>query len=289
MRYLARAATDERFRDGNQRYYFETFDYQFEQHWGGAYPRNLDEFMEEFNSLEDVDPWIDCMVRGKYHIAKGWKARGGEYAYKVTEEGWEDFHQEISRAENFLTKSYEMHPEFPEAASFMIHIRMTSSGPLNEKEWFLRAVKAHLDFGPAYIIFLEALRPRWGGSHEAMMKFGNVCLGTERFDTNVPRFFLKVLKRISQDYPSGGAWVKPFRKRGVYKKVCNYFENTLNDPREGLDYCREYSAYSLYAWVCGEYEDAKQIKEVLGQDFISDVSEELDIKPRHFINNLLSR
>ncbi|CAB1079583.1 hypothetical protein JY97_02470 [Alkalispirochaeta odontotermitis] len=288
MRYLALAAADERFGNGNQRFYFSILDYQFEYDWGSHSPRAIDNYMEEFDSLENVDPWIDCMIRGKYHISKGWQARGDGYANNVTEEGWEVFRKEISTAENYLTKAYGIHPEYPEAAALMIHIRMTSSGLLDEKDWFLRAVEAQFDYGKAYTIYQQALHPRWGGTHKAMINFGNACLETGRFDTRVPRYYLRTLKLISKDSPSGGgAWVKPFRKRGVYKKVRHYFESTLSDPREGLEYYKEYSAYAVYAWACGEYEDARQIKQDLGENFIPEMSdEELDIEPSNFLNHL---
>lgn len=284
MRCLARAAADERFRDGNQRYYIDTFIYQFDS-WGN-YPRGLDKFMEEYEQLEDVDPWIDCMVRGRYHIAVGWEARGGGYANSVTEEGWEVFHRELSTAADYLMRAYELHPDYPEAATYMIHVRMTSAGELSEEEWFLRAVNGQFDYYLAYHMYLQALRPRWGGSHKAMLKFGTACLGTKRFDTQVPRVYLESLREIAADYTTGGSWVKPFQKRGVYKKVQRYFESTLNSPREGLDYYRENSAYALYAWACGEFEDAREIINELGDDFIPEVSEELSIEPKEFINHL---
>ena len=159
---------------------------------------------------------------------------------------------------------------------------------VNEKEWFERAVNAQFDYMRAYSKYLEALRPRWGGSHKAMMDFGTECLNTKRFDTKVPIVFLDSLVEISKDCGNKN-WYKPFRESGVYKKIQCYFEGIINEPCVKLDYNRIQSSYALYSWACGEYDDAKIIMNELGEDFVPEVCDEVYMKPEIFINDLSRR
>ncbi len=285
MKYLARAAADDRFKNGNQRYYLARYFFEFKR--DSELPRQIEKFMEEYEKLENVDPWIDAMVRGRYHYGLGWVARGGGYAKTVTEEGWKIFKSELSDARDYYTSAHQMHPEFPEAASQMISIRMSSAGFKSEREWFNLAVKAQFDYMPAYKNFLWSIRPRWGGSHKEMLAFGIACLNTERYDTDVPGIFLKSIRDISTEYKTR-QWTQPFREAGIYKKVQKYFEGILNEPSRESKYYRNKSSYVLYAWLCGEYKDAKEMMVELGENFIPEVSEEVNVKPHKFVNHLSS-
>lgn len=282
MKYLARASVDDRFKNGNQRYYINTY---FGTWTYSKLPRQFEKFMDEYEKLENVDPWIDLMVRGKYHDLLGWRARGSGYAKTVTQDGWRIFKDEMSNARDYYTRAHQIHPEFPEAATRMIRVRMASRGPTSEREWFDLAVNAQFDYMPAYSKYLWALRPRWGGSHKKMLKFGLACLNTERFDTDVPGIFLKSIRYISEDYDIRN-WRKPFLKPGIYKNVQKYFEGILNEPGKESQYYRIKSSYVLYAWVCGKYKDAKEMMNELGENFIPEVSKELKIKPEEFVNHL---
>ena len=178
-----------------------------------------------------------------------------------------------------------MHPEFPEAAGHMISIQKILGGSKSEREWFDLAVNAQFDYMTAYNNYLWSIRPRWGGSHEEMLAFGIACLNTERYDTDVPEIFLKGIRDVSSEYTIR-KWTQPFREAGIYKKVQKYFEGILNEPSKELKYYRNKSSYVLYAWLCGEYKDAKEMMAELGDDFIPEVSEEVDIKPDEFVNHL---
>ena len=284
-KYFARAAADDRFKNGNQRYYIDEYFSEFKRN--SKLSRQIEQFMEEYEKLENVDPWIDLIVRARYHYILGWVARGGGYANTVTEEGWKIFKSELSDARDYYTSAHQMHPEFPEAASEMILVQMASGGSKSEREWFNLAVKAQFDYMPAYKNLMWSIRPRWGGSHKEMLAFGIVCLNTERYDTDVPGIFLKSIRDVSSEYEIR-QWTQPFREAGIYKKVKKYFEGILNEPTRELKYYRNKSSYVLYAWLCGEYEDAKEMMAELGENFIPEVSEEVDIKPDEFVNHLSS-
>ena len=65
--------------------------------------------------------------------------------------------------------------------------------------WFDQAVAAQLDAPGAHRTLRWAIRPRWGGSHEEMLRFGLECLNTRRFDTSVPDVFADVVFDIKEE------------------------------------------------------------------------------------------
>jgi hypothetical protein len=72
-------------------------------------------------------------------------------------------------------------------------------GKPDMRAWFDRAVAAQMDYFDAYRSFIWALRPRWHGSHEEMLMFGDELLRTGRFDTCVPFYYFKVVADIASE------------------------------------------------------------------------------------------
>ncbi len=263
MRYMGQAAADQDYKDGHQRYYMEDFIFVFNGR-NCRMPEDAGICMDEIPRSEDIDPWISLVTRGIYHIANGWRYRGTGYAKSVSQEGWKKFKAEIEEARKCLNQAYELHPEYPEAASNMIRVAMASSRIINEKQWFNRAVKAHFDYLNAYENLLWAIRPRWGGSHEQMLRFGIECLNTQRFDTRVPSNFLVSLFQIGDELDN---WRTPYQWPGIYDLIQQYFNGLINEPKNRDRYEADKSFYAVVAWAAGQYEDARDIIQELGTKF----------------------
>lgn len=150
--------------------------------------------------------WLACTLRGNLHVRKGWLARGGGWSSTVTQAGWEGFFTELRAARDLFTKAWKLKPEVPYAAAEMITVAATvedgSAG--NMREWFDRAVAARFDYFPAYGSLTWFLRPRWGGSVGKMAAFALACTDTGRFDTEVPRRSLRILRDVIEEI--GGQW-----------------------------------------------------------------------------------
>ena len=259
MTYLAQAAAQKCFANGNQRFYM--VDVLREWNHGVHMPEKVDVLLAELEKTADVDPWIHLMVKGLYHNTKGWNARGGGYADTVTQEGWEIFREELAIATGFFVEAHEMHPEFPEAATEMISIAVASCGENKERMWFDRAVAAQMDYGYAYRKYLWGLWPRWGGSHKQMYRFGLECLNTGRFDTDVPEYFRLVLKEIGTEVDD---WRTPLRGPGVYENLKKYYLGMYSEPTRKDKQVFWKSSLGMTAWVTGNYADAQEIFDELG-------------------------
>lgn len=261
--YLAQAAADKAFSNGNQRYYMALFI----KEWGrntrakADIPPGGEEFIRKLDKNKNVDPWIRLVTKGTYHINKAWEARGSGWASEVTRWGWHIFGKELSRARNCLTEAHALHPEFPEASAFMITVSMGSRGKDKPREWFDRAVFAQFDYLPAYNSMFWAVRPRWGGSHKEMYELGLECLNTERFDTEVPRNFLTALWTIGSELKE---WRSAYQQPGVYENLQIFFNGMLNEPTRAADKNYWLSVYAVASWAAGQYPDAKKLFDEVG-------------------------
>ena len=264
MKYMGQAAADEDYGNGHQRYYVEDFLNSAFDYNGCALKEDAEICFAEIAALENIDPWIAHVTSGVYHVAKGWRHRGSGYAASVTQEGWDKFEEQLDLARTALSAAHDLHPEYPEAATHMIRVAMAKPGDVDLKEWFNRAVNAHFDYIPAYDNLMWALRPRWRGSRQEMLKFGIACLNTRRYDTRVPSQFLVSLYQIGDESSN---WRAPYQWPGIYDLIQQYFDGILNEPRN-----REYDAenksfYAVVAWAAGHYADADRLIKDLGDSF----------------------
>jgi tetratricopeptide (TPR) repeat protein len=171
-----------------------------------------------------IDPWTFEMILGAYHVRQGWQERGG--GYSVTSEGAKSFHEHLQQAAEHLDKAWKLDPKQPATPTSMIAVTMGGEGKGSPREWFDRAVAVQMDYEPAYTAILWAMRPRWGGSHEAMYDFGLECIATKRFDTIVPYQFIKAIDDTDEDLGGRGeAW----RREGVYDNAKIAFEGLERD------------------------------------------------------------
>jgi hypothetical protein len=152
-----------------------------------------------------IDPWILHMLAGRAYVSRAWHHRGGEWAYKVTPEGWKLFVENLRKAASEYAEAWKLHPENPEAASYMITVAMGGESDRTPQEWFDKAVAAEADYMPSYEKLRWALRPRWGGSQDEMYRFGCQCADTRRYDTEVPFVLVQVVDDIEResDYNGG--------------------------------------------------------------------------------------
>jgi hypothetical protein len=197
-----------------------------------------------------VDPWFVQMTAGYLHIKRAWDARGSGYGYTVTEEGGRRFEEELNAAEAALRMAYELHPEYPEAATKMITVRMgLNEAPGNTlRDWFNRAAAAQIDYWPAYSNFLYGMLPRWQGSYAQLMDFGMEAAQTRRYDTIVPWVLADVVDRIHAD--DDGSW-RHLSQPGVIEAL-DEMSRGYAKQLPALSYHR--ARFAGYAWKVRRYD-----------------------------------
>jgi len=223
------------------------------------------------DAIPAADPWFAACVKGEAEINRAWAARGDGWAKEVTDEGWKGFEKHLKLASESLRKAWTSQPGRPFAPFKMMTVAMASSETAggSVKTWLQRSLAARLDYYPALDQYLYARSPRWGGSHEEMLKLGEECLDTGLFDSCLPEIYADALYRVADEQESF-AWRKPFRKPGVKERITKLFDGLLaaRGSKEQLKsrLLLQY-AYCL-AWT-GDYEGAQAKLDAVPKDFSS--------------------
>lgn len=223
-------------------------------------------FHERLKAAPKADPWIVNVFGGNAHIRAAWRARGGGFANTVTEEGWRGFFAHLAEAERLLNAAWKLRPDHPEAPGLMITVAMGGGRRVADstRDWFERAVTAQLDYASAYSRMFQALLPRWGGSHEAMLDLGLECARTERYDTEVPYKLVDAMERIRHDARDPALWKVPEAYESAVRVLDAYSEKYRDHP-SGPWFA---SFHAALAWRLGKYEEARPILERLGDEVV---------------------
>jgi ankyrin repeat protein len=211
-------------------------------------------------SSSEIDPWIKLVFKGEAEISAAWEARGSGYAGTVTDEGWSRYETHLNRAGKLLRQAWKQRPELPEAASGMSIVSRTRAAVAGEtpRLWFDRAIAAQIDYKPVYDSMMTALLPRWGGSHDAMMEFARQCLKTRRFDTDIPIYYLMILRRVAYEMP-GSLWRYPFRIKQNNEELNDLFSGLLTDESRIDQHCKILTQWALCEAWGGNYDKARTL------------------------------
>ena len=129
-----------------------------------------------------ADPWLALIYRGHSEIAKAWEARGSGWAHTVSGEGWEGFSEHLARARAALERAWELRPDLPIAAAFLVTVSGGDAGDAEMDKWFGRACEAEIDFWYAYKQYFWFNYPRWHGSTARMRRFAKTLCAVDRDD-----------------------------------------------------------------------------------------------------------
>jgi len=273
MQYLAQAAADADFANGNQRFYMHDCAPEINR----KLPERCDVLVKGLETNPKMDPWCRDMVMGMIHVARAWKGRGSGYANTVTAEGWKIFAEELNLARTCFEEAHKLHPEFPEAAKNMIEVSMGSDSS-QMRPWFNRAVAAQFDYLPAYEALRWGLRPRWCGSHEQIYAFGVECLKTKRFDTEVPWGFLAALREISSELDD---WRDAYKSAATIQYLQLLFAGYEAVKTNSIPDLQ--SRHAILLWAAGGYVASAQLLDGLTNRISPSVCSDYSVKAGHVV------
>ncbi len=210
-----------------------------------------------FESSPIAERWAIHVFWGRHYVDAAWEARGSDYSNTVTERGWKRFYENLSKASVEFTRAWKLNPDRPEAAASMITVEM-GLGEENAREnmrmWFDRAVTAQFDYGKAYDLFLWGIRPRWIGSHEDMLSFGEQCLNTGRFDTQVPNYYLTAILNVGSELDDPNLL---YGDPKICQNLKHLFEGQLKEPSRNQLRNFDRSMCAIMAYKAHQYQDAR--------------------------------
>ncbi|MBQ6102587.1 MAG: DUF4034 domain-containing protein, partial [Kiritimatiellae bacterium] len=179
-----------------------------------------------------ADPWLGLVFRGKAEIDAAWEARGGGWAYTVTDDGWKGFHEHQEKAAEALEKAHALHPEFPNAAAYMVKVS-GAGGPGDLDVWFGRALAAQIDTPYAWTQYRWHNLPRWGGSVERIRRLSKAALDTRRHDTAVPVEWALGMAMVRSETGAGekAFWTDPERAAQAEEALAPMLSSSGADGR----------------------------------------------------------
>ena len=211
-----------------------------------------------------ADPWLVLLFRGHSEIAKAWEARGSGWAHTVSAEGWKEFSDHLALARVALERAWELRPDLPIAAAFLVTVSGGDAGDAEMDKWFGRACEAEIDFWYAYNQYFWFNYPRWHGSTDRMRRFAKALCAIDRDDLPLRGWggFFLVRLRTELGVPSPVYWADDARFRMAERALSAAAADESNHLRTE----RETAALALAAirWARGDragaLETAKELR-----------------------------
>jgi len=170
----------------------------------------------------------------------------------VKPEGWQGFSDHLAKARTALTKAWQLQAGRPLAPARMIEVAMGETGAEEMRTWFDRAIAAQIDYPQAWSKLRWGLRPRWSGSHEAMLALGVRAVETKRFDTDVPRKFFDCISDVESELelqPGEHIYGRP----DIWPHLKEMYEGYLSEPSRAGMQPGWHSTYAVVAYLAGDY------------------------------------
>ena len=200
--------------------------------------------------------WLSLILDGQRRIRDAWKARGSGYANTVSQDGWREFYRDLAYARYSFVQAWDMDPAKPLPAERMMNVALGDTGLDEMKIWFDRALKAQIDYAPAWSMMRWGLRDRWFGNPKAQLALATQALGTGRFDTYVPFELIRCVwnTEADEEIPSGS---HIYGDPQIWPLLSRMFEGYIANPsRPGTE--NEWrSYYAVVAYLTGKFDVAK--------------------------------
>jgi tetratricopeptide (TPR) repeat protein len=213
------------------------------------------------------DDWLWHMQTGRFHADKAWQVRGQTPSHTLELATWQEYADHVRQAGEHYRRAFALRPDLPEAATAMIGVAQQGHDDDSTWDWFHRAIAAEADHMPAYEAALKSLRRRWGGSVGEMLEFGEACVRTGRFDTEIPYAFVLAAHGA---HTETGDWGQVFAEPRLYDKLAFVLTRLVDHPsRAGRDELSYAQAELLSQQLCfaatdDRFADATRLWDRLG-------------------------
>ncbi len=231
--------------------------------WGEKFfERNRTNALQILRDAGKDFEWLALVMEGEFHIIEAWRARGGGYANTVSSDGWDGFSGHLDLARNALTNAWNLRPDLVSAPRRMIYVSLGSSDLAEMREWFDRVTELQLDYSRAWADMRWGLRPRWHGSHEALLAFGAMAVDSGRFDTDVPRQMFECVNDVESELelPIGK---HIYGRRDVWPDLELMYEGYIAEPARAAEQKGWRSAFAAAAFIAGKLDVSRAQLEAL--------------------------
>ncbi|UDQ99206.1 ankyrin repeat domain-containing protein [Lentisphaerota bacterium WC36G] len=201
--------------------------------------------------------WLRNMITGYYNLYRAKLAEQGKIKGKTTKESSDAYY--LALAGHNFKNAIEIYQSAPESFSEMIFV--CNSGSMthrhNPRFYFDQAVMASFDFQDAYKYMLEAALKSTNLMN--VIRFGDECLKTKRFDTNIPLYYASSLA-LSGYYMPAFDWRRPFHLKSVKEKLANLLNGYKENNKDNRFTNDEIATLELlFSFWTSDYKKAQEI------------------------------
>lgn len=234
----------------------------FARNWGErVYPKVRARLISRVKS-ESSHSWLYHVMAGQEAYDQAWRARGSGYANTVSQQGWKAFAAGLESCSSHLQKAWNVRSDDSFPAATMIGVCMGLNDEPAMRTWFDRAVTAQFDDASAYHRLRWGLRPRWGGSVDAILEVGRQALATGRFDTDVPFEWYRAVKEVSDEEDENNLW-KTFPRSDVFPGLTQMYEGYIAAATNAAAAEGWRTSYALVAYIARKNKVAREQLEAL--------------------------
>jgi hypothetical protein len=196
-------------------------------------------------------------------IDQGFHARGGDYANKVTAEGWKIFGDSLHRAGDIDLSVYARAPHEVGMAVGMMDVIQGLQLPRDQMElWFKRAIETNPNDFDAYQAKEYFLLPRWYGTEEDEWAFALASVQGGDWAAKIPLVMVDELTYREQD--DAQVYARP----EIWQPLESVFREFLWRYPASVHYR---SLFALDAAKGGHWDVAKEQFKILGDNWDPDV------------------
>lgn len=201
---------------------------------------NLEIAFDAFNFTDPalspiLDEWVKSepasypahMARAKYLLALGWQARGDRYVDETSEQQFSEMSRLLGESVKDAAAAIRLNAKASVAYASIIEAAKADSDYKVMESVYAASLKSVPLSLSTRVSVMRALRPRWGGSYEAMAKFAEQA---QKYVTQNPR--LESLKGYADMDKGDLAW-----QDGDLKGAIRYCDQALD---KGGDFASAY-------------------------------------------------
>lgn len=147
-----------------------------------------------FVALAEADYWVNY----------AWSARGGGFASSVTPYGWQLFRERLEKAEKVLNDTRSYAAQMPGWYDDMITVQSALGRPIEERDnTFMEGARKFRTYYPIYFTMLDFLKPKWGGSWDAVDKLVEWSVDNTK-ETEGNSMYARLYWNASVEFPFDG-------------------------------------------------------------------------------------
>jgi hypothetical protein len=190
-------------------------------------------------------------MHGSAEIGLAWQARGGDFADKVTAQGWKDFRDHLNKATLALDTAWQLNPTNADTAYNMMQVELgQGQGRARMEKWFNRAMALAPNYYDAAQLMSFYLEPRWYGSEDDAVEFARSCVSSTNWAGTVPLVLANVHRSLAAYYQRTGGpdhWAQPGVWEDVRSSYEKYFRLYPGDHSYRHNFARDAYSCSRYA------------------------------------------